>query len=86
MFGHGRGLFGLFILYIDFGRIKKKMVNEQDIRAIETMAYCGSDVQKLRRMFPDVDSEIITEIWERINKKKMDFEEIKQPAISCNCS
>lgn len=62
------------------------MMNDQDIRAIETMAYCGSDVNKLCRMFPDVNKEIIIEVWERINKRKAEDEEAERPVISCNCS
>lgn len=62
------------------------MMHEQDIRAIETMAYCGSDINKLYRMFPDVDKEIIIEIWERINQRKLEDEKSERPVISCNCS
>lgn len=62
------------------------MICEQDKRAIETMAYCGSDVKKLCRMFPDVDKEAIIGIWEQINKKKFEDEGMKLPTISCNCS
>lgn len=61
-------------------------MNEQDLRSIETMAYCGSDVPKLCRMFPDIERAVIVEIWERVNKRKLEDEEKKPPVISCNCS
>lgn len=62
------------------------MINEQDIRAIETMAYCGSNVEKLCKMFPDAEKSVIVEIWERINNRKHEDAEKEKPIISCNCS
>ena len=62
-------------------------MNEQDKRAIETMAQCGCDLDALCTMFPQIPREDIVSIWNYIvdAKKNMDDED-DTPNISCNCS
>lgn len=64
------------------------MLDEQTIRAIETMAQCGLELDTLCSMFPQIAKNDIEEIKNRIMAamKNMEDNEDDTPNISCNCS
>ena len=66
------------------------MIDEQTKRAIETMAQCGSDIETLSNMFPNVDKVDIQTIWQytydAMHYKHNDEDDDHRTGISINCS
>lgn len=62
------------------------MINDQDKRAIETMALCGCSVDTLVAMFPKVSKEDIIAICNASVDDKNDIDDSDSINISINCS
>lgn len=60
------------------------MLNEQDKRAIETIAQCGFDVEVLCSMFSKASREEIEAIWKDANDNKPDASEGNSVSINCS--
>ena len=60
------------------------MINEQDKRAIETMARCGLDIEALQSMFSKASKEEIEVIWKEVKSNEDDCTETN--GVSINCS
>ena len=61
-------------------------MNDQDKRAIETMAQCGCDLDALCSMFSKVPREDIVAIWNYIHDIKDKLEDSDTGKVSINCS
>ena len=62
------------------------MINDQDKRAIETMAQCGCDIDTLCTMFQKVSKEDIIAICNHNIDASKNSESNNDPQISINCS
>ena len=62
------------------------MINDQDKRAIETMAQCGCELDSLCAMFPKVPREDIVAIWNYIVDVGKKMDDPNASSISINCS
>ena len=62
------------------------MINDQDKRAIETMAQCGCELDSLCAMFPKVPREDIVAIWNYIVDAGRKMDDPDAGKISMNCS
>lgn len=71
------------------GKVEKEldfMINDQDKRAIETMAQCGCDFDAFCSMFPKVSREDIVAIWNYIVDASRKMDDPDAGKISMNCS
>ena len=62
------------------------MINDQDKRAIETMAQGGCELDSLCAMFPKVPREDIVAIWNYIVDAGKKMDDLNAGGISINCS
>ena len=62
------------------------VINDQDKRAIETMAQCGCDYEDLCSMFPKVPKEDIIKIWSYIVDADREMDAPNSGVININCS
>lgn len=62
------------------------MINDQDKRAIETMARCGCEFDSLYSMFPKVPKEDIIAIWNYVVDAGRRMDDPEAGKISMNCS
>lgn len=62
------------------------MINDQDKRAIETMAQCGCELDSLCAMFSKVPREDIVAIWNYIVDAGKKMDDLNAGGISINCS
>ena len=63
-----------------------RMINDQDKRAIETMARCGCEFDSLCSMFPKVPKEVIIAIWNYVVDAGRRMDDPEAGEISMNCS
>ena len=63
-----------------------KLINDQDKRAIETMAQCECEFDSLCAMFPKVPREDIIKIWNYIVDAERRMGDPDVGKISINCS
>ena len=62
------------------------MINDQDKRAIETMAQCGCELDSLCAMFPKVPREDIVAIWNYIVDAGRKMDDTDAGKLNINCS
>ena len=62
------------------------MINDQDKRAIETMAQCGCELDSLCAMFPQVPREDIVAIWNYIVDAGRKMDDTDAGKLNINCS